>query len=156
MVYKLTWNHTELEKDTIKETLGRLTKALKLLRDTAKSKVAVSDDPHKFRGKVYAPGTLKKSIGFRIKAVNSFRDEFEGRVGVGVVYGIFQELGPVTGKVNYHRSQKRILANRKWKFKPFLRPSFHEKEDELKKILGVNQNIFASTGLNKAASVLLE
>ena len=135
MGYKLKWNHTELEKEVIKESRGRLTKALKLLRDTAKSKVAISDDPHIFRGKVYAPGSLKNSIGFRVKAGNSFKDEFKGRVGAGVVYGIFQELGPVTGKANYARSQKRISANRKWKFKPFLRPAFHEKEDELKKTI---------------------
>ena len=159
MGYKFKWNHTELEKEVIKESRQRLSDSAKLIRDAARSKVRVSSDAHVFRGKVYIPGSLKKSIRYKlINTGEGFKDEFKARIGVDTVYGVFQELGPVNStrtiklrnlpkveKAGARTRNRMVYQSREqrntWKFTPFLRPSFHEKEGDIKNIMGVGTNI---------------
>ncbi len=133
MASKLIWNSSELEKEVQDEMKARLKEAAIIIRDSARSKAPVSDKPHVFRGKTYAPGSLKKSIGYKIITEGGiYKDQIKARIGTSLVYGIFQELGAVTGK-------------REWKHKPFLQPAFHEKEAEIKETLGVGKNILGRT-----------
>lgn len=137
MAYTQKWYLTEAEKEYRDDMGARLRKAAILVRNSARSKAPVGDKPHKENrypvyGKILKPGTLKKSITYRVD-----KKKLKARIGTSYVYGIFQELGPVTGKTDYYRSPKRIALNRKWRFKPFLRPAFHEKEREIKSILGI-------------------
>ena len=141
MGYMLKWRSTELEKEVMELEKSLLRQAAIVIRDAARSKVAVSDKPHKFRGKEYAPGSLKKSISYKMITEGTHKDELKARVGTGLVYGIFQELGAVK-------------ANKTWKFKPFLRPALHEKESEIKGILGVSGNIIGKSNL-KPSGILI-
>lgn len=129
---KLIWRQVELEKEVQAEMKSRLKEAAIIIRDSARSKAPVSEKAHVFRGKTYAPGSLKKSIGYKVITEGVYKDEIKARIGTSLVYGIFQELGPVTG-------------NRKWKHKAFLQPAFHEKESEIKETLGVGKNILGRT-----------
>lgn len=157
MASKLIWNSSELEKEVQAEMKPRLKEAAIIIRDSARSKVSVSAEPHVFRGETYQPGSLEKSIGYKVITEGVYKDEIKARIGTSLVYGIFQELGPVTGKTSYYRSSKRIEAHREWKFKPWLRPAFHEKEAEIKETLGVGRNILGRTkGTSlKPADILL-
>ena len=143
MASKLVWHQTELEqlvRSTMKENLKQ---AAIIIRDSARSKAPISDKPHIFRGKTYEPGSLKKSIGYRIFTEGGiYKDEMKARIGTSLIYGIFQELGPVTGE-------------KEWKYKPFLQPAFHEKESEIKETLGVGKNILGRTKGLKPADILL-
>lgn len=145
MASKLVWNQTELEKEVQSEMKSRLKEAAIIIRDSARSKAPVSAEAHIFRGKTYQPGSLKKSIGYKIITEGGiYKDQIKARVGTSLVYGIFQELGAVTGK-------------REWKHKPFLQPAFHEKEAEIKETLGVGKNILGRTSGTslKPADILL-
>lgn len=142
MGYKLEWRSTELEKEVRELEKSLLKKAAIVIRDSARIKVAVSDKSHKFRGKEYPPGSLKKSITYKIITEGTHKDELKARVGTGLVYGIFQELGAVK-------------AGKTWKFKPFLRPALHEKESEIKGILGVTGNIAGRSNILKPSGILL-
>ena len=144
MASRLVWNQVELEKTVQAEMKARLKEAAIIIRDSARSKAPVSDKPHIFRGKTYASGSLKKSIGYKIITEGGiYKDEMKARIGTSLIYGIFQELGPVTGKRN-------------WKHKPFLQPAFHEKEAEIKETLGVGKNILGRTKGLKPADILLD
>ena len=145
MASKLVWNQTELEKEVQSEMKSRLKEAAIIIRDSARSKAPVSAEAHIFRGKTYQPGSLKKSIGYKIITEGGiYKDQIKARIGTSLIYGIFQELGPVTGE-------------RKWKHEPFLQPAFHEKEAEIKETLGVGKNILGRTkGTSlKPADILL-
>lgn len=145
MSSKLVWNQVELEREIQAEMKARLKEAAIIIRDSARSKAPVSDKAHVFRGKTYQPGSLKKSIGYRVITEGGiYKDQIKARIGTSIVYGIFQELGAVTGK-------------REWKHKPFLQPAFHEKETEIKETLGVGKNILGRTkGTSlKPADILL-
>lgn len=133
MASKLVWNQTELEKEVQAEMKSRLKEAAIIVRDSARSKAPVSEKAHVFRGKTYASGSLKKSIGYKIITEGGiYKDEIKARIGTSLVYGIFQELGPVSGKKD-------------WRYKAFLQPAFHEKESEIKETLGVGKNILGRT-----------
>lgn len=141
MAYTQKWYLTEVEKEYQNEMAARLRTAAILVRNSARSKAPVGSKLHKESrypayGKVLEPGTLKKSITYRVN-----KKELKARIGTNYVYGLFQELGPVAGNASYIRSQKRINMNRAWKFKPYLRPAFHEKEREIKSILGITGDI---------------
>lgn len=141
MAYTQKWYLTEAEKEYRDDMGARLRKAGILVRNSARSKAPVGDKPHKENrypvyGKILEPGTLKKSITYRVD-----KKKLKARIGTNYVYGLFQELGPVAGNASYIRSQKRINMNRAWRFKPFLRPAFHEKEREVKSILGITGDI---------------
>lgn len=140
---KLIWNQVELEKEVQAEIKSRLKQAAIIIRDSARSKVLVSDKPHVFRGKTYESGSLKKSIAYRIFDKSVYKDELTARIGTSLIYGIFQELGPVTG-------------DKIWKYKPALQPAFHEKESEIKEVLGVGRNILGRTKGLKPADILLD
>ncbi len=143
MASKLVWHQTELEqlvRSTMKENLKQ---AAIIIRDSARSKAPVSDKAHVFRGKTYAPGSLKKSIGYKVITEGIYKDEMKARIGTSLIYGIFQELGPVTG-------------DKQWKHKAFLQPAFHEKEAEIKETLGVGKNILGRTKGLKPADILLD
>ena len=169
---KLVWHQTEVEKELYKELQARMHEAGKVVRDAAKAKVRISDDPHVFRGKTYAAGTLKKSISYRVfnkkeafTASGEFNIDFKDtlilRIGTGVIYGVFQELGPKSdvrtvrtahkfGKRNVETGKivpvwKSARANR-WKFNPFLRPAWLEKQWEVMAILGQDVSIYRQAG----------
>ncbi len=127
MSTKLIWHATELEKEIRAETVKRLKQAAIMVRDAAARKTPVSDKPHTFRGKVYQPGSLKKSWRYRV-----YSKDLKARVGTDVIYGIFQELGPVMGK-------------KRWKHTPSLRPALHETESQLKDLLGVTSGVSGSS-----------
>lgn len=136
---KLIWRDTELEKEIRAETAQRLRQAAILVRDSARKRVRESKEPHVFRGETYQPGSLKKSISYRVNS-----RELKARIGTSLVYGIFQELGPVTSK-------------KRWGFTPYLRPAFHENESQIKDILGVNAGVSASNIKDlKPSDILLE
>lgn len=137
----LKWYDTELEREIRNETVKRLREAAVIVRDAAKQKVSVGTKAHFEKrypvyGKMLEPETLKKSISYRINS-----KELTARMGTDHVYGIFQELGAVSGK-------------RKWKHRKFLRPAFHEKESEIKEILGVGAGLAGGRGL-KPTDILL-
>lgn len=137
----LRWYDTELEREIRGETVKRLREAATIIRDAAKQKVSVGDKPHFEKrypvyGKMLDPGTLKKSISYKINS-----KDLTARIGTDYIYGIFQELGAVSGK-------------RKWKYRKFLRPTFHEKESEIKEILGVGAGLAGGRGL-KPTDILL-
>lgn len=132
MASKLIWNTNAFEKELQAEMKARLKEAAIIIRDSARSKAPVSEKAHVFRGKTYEPGSLKKSIGYKVITEGVYKDQIKARIGTSLVYGIFQELGAVTGK-------------KEWKHKPFLRPAFHEKESEIKETLGVGKNILGRT-----------
>ena len=145
MASKLIWNSSELEKEVQAEMKSRLKEAAIIIRDSARSKAPVSAEAHVFRGKTYQPGSLKKSISYKVITEGGiYKDQIKARIGTSLVYGIFQELGAVTGK-------------KEWKHKPFLQPAFHEKEAEIKETLGVGKNILGRTKgtAPKPADILL-
>lgn len=139
MASVLKWYEVELEREIRAETAKRLRQAAILVRDSARKKVRKSKEPHTFRGEVYQPGSLRKSISYRVNS-----RELKARIGTSLVYGIFQELGPVTSK-------------KRWGFTPYLRPAFHENESQIKDILGVNAGVSASNIKDlKPSDILLE
>ena len=131
MAYKIKWYDTELEKIARKQIAINLRKAAQIVKTKARALAPVSQEPHVFRGKTYEPGALRKSIAYRVESSN-----LRALIGTSLVYGIFQELWPVTGKVDYYRAGKRITANKQWKFTPFLRPALHASESEIAEIVG--------------------
>lgn len=184
---KLIWNQVELEKEIQEEAKRRLTQAAIVVRDSARGKVSVSkgDKPHWFRGKEYKPGSLRKSISYRVgywkrpftvagELNVDYKDVLIARIGTPLIYGIFQELGPKKGTKLYKKRevakirtkqkkgrryvyQSKSTVNR-WKFQPFLRPAFHETEAQVKNILGVTGNVFVGAGKTELIpqSIILE
>lgn len=139
MASVLKWYEVELEREIRAETAKRLRQAAILVRDSARKKVRKSKEPHTFRGEVYQPGSLEKSISYRVNS-----RELKARIGTSLVYGIFQELGPVTAK-------------KRWGFTPYLRPAFHENESQIKDILGIGAGVSASNIRDlKPSDILLE
>lgn len=126
MASKLVWRETEIEKEVRAEVTERLRQAAIVVRDAAKRKVAVSDKSHTYRGRVFPPGSLKKSLSYKVNSKN-----LTARIGTSLVYSIFQELGPVG-------------SERRWKYTPFLRPAFLETESQVKALLGVTSGVLAS------------
>lgn len=71
MAYTQKWYLTEAEKEYRDDMGARLRKAAILVRNSARSKAPVGDKPHKENrypvyGKILEPGTLKKSITYRV------------------------------------------------------------------------------------------
>lgn len=126
MASVLKWYEVEFEREIRAEMAQRLRQAAILVRDSARKKVRKSKEPHTFRGEVYQPGSLRKSISYRVNS-----RELKARIGTSLVYGIFQELGPVTSK-------------KRWEYTPYLRPAYHESESQIKDILGVGAGVSGS------------
>lgn len=132
----MKWYQTEVEREIENEVISRLRKAAAIVRDKAKSLVRVGTVSHYEKrypvyGEVLPPGTLKKSITFRVS-----RRLLAAKIGTDYLHGIFQELGTVS------------KTKRKWAFTPFLRPAAHQTESQVKEILGVTGGI-ANTGAMK-------
>src|SRR3972149_3374242 len=187
MTATLVWNQTELEKEVQAEMKARLRQAASVVRDAARNNVLQSDKEHEYRGKIYPPGSLKKSISYKVgywkRAATvsgepniDYKDNLIARIGTSLLYGVFQEIGPVKETKLYRKRevskirsgtkkgrrwvyQSKSTINR-WRFKPWLRPAFHQTESEVKRILGVGGNILLKTkGTGekfKPSDVLLE
>lgn len=187
MASKLVWNQTGLEKEVQAEMKSRLKEAAEVVRNAARNNVLQSDKAHEYRGRIYPPGSLKKSISYRVgywkrpttvsgEQNIDYKDNLIARIGTSLLYGVFQEIGPVKEtKLYRNREVSKIRSSSKkgrrwvyqskstvnrWKFKPWLRPAFHQTESEVKRILGVGGNILLKTkGTGdkfKPSDVLLE
>lgn len=145
----VVWKATEVEKEIENDMINRLRQAAVLVRDAAKQNVSVSSDPHKFRDKTYRPGSLKKSIKYKIN-----RKKLTARVGTDIIYGIFQEIGPVMKTRQVARKKSIYTAKNRWRHKPYLRPALHTEQSRLQDILGVTTNAVSHKEI-KPSSVLL-